>query len=286
MSRPRRLLVSFLLVAALVASSAAPLQATSRVRKMLPNLVAFAPLDIYVDEDVSGCDPYERIEKGARRCLRYDTIVANFGKGPLELRFNIDQVAREQQMYQRTFRSDGSYSDRVADSYEIHPVHAHVHYANFSVARLWKSNRSAQRLGKKPVRESNKAGFCITDGDNYWEGRPRSTERRYTRPESCYPNDVQAPSVTQIQGLSPGWVDAYPAALSGQYVEITDVADGYYLLEIVIDPLGTLQEISKEDNSVLAFILIRKGRDTKRQVGRCFSGRMPCSLSKKGEWAR
>src|SRR5438067_1748162 len=74
--------------------------------KLLPNLVVLPTRSLVLgtatdqpvpDPDnrrvIYGCDPAEVSQEGARRCLRFDTIVANFGRGPLELHLRTDQFA-------------------------------------------------------------------------------------------------------------------------------------------------------------------------------------------------
>jgi hypothetical protein len=188
--------------------------------------------------------------------LRYDTVVANFGKGPMELRYRVDGLLTDQQLRQRIYKSDGTHTEYIADRYEFHPTHTHFHYANFAIARLWDSNEEGERLGDEPVRESNKAGYCLFDQENAWEGRKRGTEQRYRDPEACRPNDVRGTQVSQINGLSVGWMDVYNYELSDQYIDISGLTPGYYILEIEVDPLDTLIESKQADNDVSVFILL------------------------------
>jgi hypothetical protein len=248
-------------------------------RDLLPNLVAADPFQIYE----SNCDAYEQTEEGARRCLRYDTVVLNLGRGPLELRYRADQIGRDEQIRQRIYAGDGGYSERVVGRYEVHPTHAHFHYANFALARLWRANRRGERIGAHPIRVSNKAGFCLTDSDNYWAGSKRSRPRAYEYPEACWPAYQEGTEVAQVNGLSSGWMDVYDARLSDQYVEITGVPDGYYLLEVVIDPLGALVETTRADNSSLSFIFIRDSDTTELSVRILKPEREPASRSRRME---
>src|SRR5688572_17455828 len=84
--------MAWLVLAALVAAVPAagvgdPAAAEPKVRDLLPNVVPLPTRTLSLGTSMSpffgGCDPYETTEQGARRCLRYDTIAANFGRGPL-----------------------------------------------------------------------------------------------------------------------------------------------------------------------------------------------------------
>lgn len=253
---PSRIALVSTAVAIFCMSSAAarPTASTRPVTERLPDLVALQPYQIYEGP----CDAYEQVEEGAARCLRYDTVVANIGTGPLELRYRADQIGREQRVQQRIYGSDGSFRDRFADTYELHPTHAHFHYANFAVAELWAADQYGRLEGKTPLRTSRKAGFCLTDSERYPIGR-RPTPRRYLYPDDCYPTKIEGQQVAQINGLSRGWMDTYAADLTGQYVEISDIPDGYYVLKINIDPLGTLVESSDENNTSSTFLVISQG---------------------------
>lgn len=254
----RALIACFMLAAVLVPALRSDARVAGPSGYLLPDLVALPPTDVYVSDELDGCDAYERVEDGAARCLRYDTIFGNFGRGALELRYRIDQLGRDQQVRQRVFRRDGTFKELVADRYELHPAHAHFHYANFAVARLWDSDETGRRLGKKPVRVSKKAGFCITDGQKYWND-DRAGEQTYKYPDACWPTNPGDQTISQINGLSVGWTDAYESSRTSQYVEVTGLTDGYYILEVVIDPLNTLLEVDDTNNTTSAFILLRGG---------------------------
>jgi hypothetical protein len=46
-----------------------------------------------------------------------------------------------------------------------------------------------------------------------------------------------------FQGISPGWADLYPAGLDGQWVDVTGVPEGDYVLVITANPNGTVPEV-------------------------------------------
>lgn len=229
------------------------------VRPLLPNLVPLRAMDVSVGAtsairerptagELAGCQIAEiaHDNPSPKRCLRFETRSANTGAGPLEVRARADAAATDTRVVQRVYASDGTWVDRPAGGYVIDPTHGHFHYEEFAAAYLFRSDARGRKLDKKPYREGRKAGFCLMDIYTYRPAGPA----RYAPPQSCYPTTVTAVEVSQVSGISPGWVDFYDVATPHQYVEITGVPDGYYLLQIVIDPHNRLLEQSEKDNSV------------------------------------
>ncbi|MDQ1713723.1 MAG: hypothetical protein QOE45_3173 [Frankiaceae bacterium] len=270
-----------LAAAVAVALSVTPAHAAARPRELLPNLVALptqalyvgGPGDAYVTssrEVVHGCDPADVAQRGARRCLRFDTIVANFGTGPFEIRTDASTAAGARAVAQRVYRSDGSYSDVRAGTFELDPAHAHFHITQFAVAALWRSTAGGVRLGRSPVRTGDKAGFCLEDVQH----RGGNAEAAYTWPVACYPVPGPGGSLTQVQGISVGWSDVYDIAVPHQYVEISGVADGYYLLQVTVDPGHRVRERTTRDNVVWQRVrLCGNAVDLVGRTSACASGR-------------
>ncbi len=198
------------------------------------------------DHEVEGtpsCYPEEMTEQGARRCLRFDQIIANHGEGPFELRYRMEGLATDQQLRQRIYSSDGSVADLAVDSYEFHPTHAHFHYKSFGQAFLYRVRPDGSR---ETVRESKKNGFCMVDVENTpfgsdERGLPYRGEapRRYHFPDCNIASERDEAGVSMVNGISAGWADVYNWFLADQYIEISGVPDGIYLLETVANPART-----------------------------------------------
>jgi hypothetical protein len=233
------------------------------VRELLPNLVSlpsrnfhFATGAYLFDPGMSltSCYPEEMIEAGARRCMRFDQIIANLGQGPFELRYRMNTIATEPNLIQRIYRSDGTYREREADTYEFHPAHAHFHYENFAFSRLWRSNATGRKLGAEPVVEGDKNGFCMIDVENVWFGRRGDAARNYYFPRCNAPTESDGAATYMVNGISPGWADVYNWFLADQYLEVSGVDDGYYLLETIADPQNTIVESNEGDNVMTMLI--------------------------------
>lgn len=244
------------------------LPAVQPLRDLLPNLTVQPQRNVTFDFDGSvvgdltsnSCAVEEFAEQGARRCLRFEQIISNEGDGPAEIRYDfVGPGTVDQSIFQRIYRSDGTYWERHADKYVFHAAHAHFHYANFALSRLWASNAGGARLGTAPVREGRKNGFCLIDVENFAFGRKGDAARRYT---SCLPADEMAEGTGQTNGISVGWADVYNWYLADQYIEVTGVPDGFYLLETIVDPAtpastaGTLLETDETDNAVEILVRI------------------------------
>ena len=186
---------------------------------------------------VEGCYPEEMARTGARRCLRFDTHILNEGPGPLEVAYVIDgpDVRAMQHIYLR----DGSYVARRAAASEFHATHTHFHIKDFYVSKLWAAKNGAFS-GPTPVSVTRKNGFCPEDSTPHSTGK----EPRYR----CRDDIRTEGGISEIVGISAGYMDTYGYALPDQFLEITDVPDGRYVLEIVIDPDDNFVESSEHDN--------------------------------------
>ena len=227
----------------------------AKAKALLPNLVPLPPstlvgpmtglLDSFgyaypAPLVVNGCLPDETARNAALRCLRFETAVSNVGRGPLEVAYRIEPPATN--AYQVVHHADGTTSDRFAVASEFHPTHAHFHFKDFYVTRLWKLGPNGP-AGPKPVTSGSKSGFCPEDSGG--------AERNY----SCLTEYRMGPAgPEQVVGISAGSFDTYRVHLPDQYLEITDVTDGRYVLEIEIDPDDNVAESNERDNRVCVVI--------------------------------
>ena len=171
--------------------------------------------------------------------LRFSATTRNSGAGPLELVAG-ETGAGNQNVYQRVFRTDGTYTDRLAGSFVWHPAHNHFHFEDFAVYSLQPVNAPGSS-----ARTSAKTTFCVMDThkvDAGLAGAPRKP--------------VYADCGAQLQGMSVGWGDKYGAHLPGQEIDLSDWPDGSYKLTIVADPKDQLVETDESDNSACIVVSI------------------------------
>jgi hypothetical protein len=199
---------------------------------------------------VDGCFADERVRKGAERCLRFDGIVANVGEGAFEVTYRVDASETLASAFQRIYDSMGGHDDRFSTGSEFHPTHAHFHIQDFYVARLWRASEDGRIRGRSPVSKGDKNGFCPEDSEPVDEKRPAERPTRY----ACFEETDRFEPGGQVVGISAGWMDIYSANLPDQFVEISGVPDGYYVLEIEIDPHDVFEESNENNNIVCSLI--------------------------------
>jgi hypothetical protein len=235
------------------------------LRDLVPDLVALPqknltfgpPFDIFDDPVPPGssCHQSEIDEDGAQTCLRFDQVLGNIGAGALDIRFSrlagTTPVEDEEiPTSQRIYRSDGSSYDLPSGSVHWHGIHHHYHFNGFAQSRLWAVDGDGNRAGPAPVAIGNKVSFCIATTNinpDYW-GQQAFGPDAYPAPDCLEPDSSSGGFDNFKQGMSVGWTDEYNWFLPGQYVEVTGVPDGDYILDTTVDPTDRLVESDKANN--------------------------------------
>jgi hypothetical protein len=235
------------------------------LRALVPDLVALPqqnvtfgpPFEIFDDPvpDGSTCHESEIDEDGAQTCLRFDQVLGNIGTGPLDIRFDqphgVTPVdGQEIPVRQRIYRSDGSFREQPSGDVHWHAIHKHYHFDGFAESRLWAVDAHGNRTGPTPAATGNKVSFCIaTTNINpaYWAHQAFGADA-YPAPDCLEPESTSGGLDHFKQGMSVGWTDEYNWFLPGQYVEVTGVPNGDYILDTTVDPTGRLVETDKTNN--------------------------------------
>ncbi|XP_026194678.1 lysyl oxidase a isoform X2 [Anabas testudineus] len=117
--------------------------------------------------------------------------------------------------------------NRPRYSWEWHSCHQHYHSMDeFSHYELLDSTTH------RSVAEGHKASFCLED---------TSCDYGYYRRFAC---------TAHTQGLSPGCYDTYNADIDCQWIDITDVKPGNYVLKISVNPYYQVPESDYSNNIV------------------------------------
>jgi len=165
-------------------------------------------------------------QAGVRKLLRFTFTTPNLGQGDLIV-------------------------GRPADHpewFEFSPCHGHYHFKEYADYRLWVPSQQqtyeairtanphltaaqvlASNPGLTPVK-GQKAGFCVIDIAPY-----------------VLPS-VPKYLACEFQGISAGWADEYDASLDGQFVDVTNVAPGSYILEAEVNSERFYEESSYSNN--------------------------------------
>ena len=108
--------------------------------------------------------------------------------------------------------------------YVIDPCHGHHHLNDFAEYRLLDTNGVQVAVG-------NKVGFCLLD---FYPWDPNAA------PGYVFDCDYQ--------GIQRGWADIYISALPCQWIDITGLPGGTYILELEVDPQNVIAEADEGNN--------------------------------------
>lgn len=104
-----------------------------------------------------------------------------------------------------------------APFFVFHPCHGHYHIVGFSTYYL------LDPTTRQPVVQGQKQGFCFEDSFKFGGGKSNGY--------SC-----------TFQGITSGWGDWYYKQLVGQWIDITGVPEGDYIVQVVINEVGMFDE--------------------------------------------
>lgn len=231
-------------------------------RDLLPNLRILPPAELRIESPgdeantaaaealgVEGCFLEEALEHGARRCLRFSSVVGNLGEGSFEARLPTAEsgtsVVGQGQAFQRIYRSDDRFRDEPIGPAEFHAAHHHYHLLGVATHTLYAYKLDARERGEN-VTGSHKVGFCIVDMGLLPLGTLGGPDLPRYGPLGCFgPSDGEA----YVLGLSTGWWDLYWWSLPDQYVEISSLENGVYELVSVVNAERTFKESNATDNA-------------------------------------
>jgi len=140
------------------------------------------------------------------------------------------------------------------DLFEFSDCHQHLHFKNYTAYRLWTtvgydlwvagrdvtapadSGLNAQLLEAATTSgdlvSGHKQGFCMMDSAKYLGD---------AGPAKYF-------SCTSNQGLSVGWEDVYGTGLPDQFIQMTGMPEGDYVLENQVNPTHTMPESDYTNN--------------------------------------
>jgi hypothetical protein len=243
MTRRRAPVLAIAAALALLGFGPTVIPAQAAVTARLPDLAVLAPFDFKI-----------QITSTGRRLLRFSTVIVNIGKGPFQLYgYDEDGVASKGdtlRVRQQILQSDGTWRERntTATMAWAADGHDHFHVADLQRFKL-------QNLRADTLLTTTKTGFCFLDSYPYGSTKPS----HYNKANSVcnVASNKRVP-----MGVSTRWGDIYKSTIAFQWIEITGLAKGDYLIKIIADPPwetgGRFVESNESNNRGWAKIRLTK----------------------------
>ncbi|HEX8067864.1 MAG TPA: lysyl oxidase family protein [Thermoleophilaceae bacterium] len=222
--------------------------------RFVPDLVAILPGTVSIASRTS--------RRGPRTLLAFSASVANNGAGPMIVRTRRGGagfgVLAARQVVTRT---DGR-RELAGGTLRLRFVrgggHSHFHLEDFMRYEL-------RTVGGRSLRRDRKTGFCLGDrydatGPARMPGEPASPVFR----SSCGRNRPTLTSLTE--GISVGFGDDYPAVREGQFVDVTGLPSGRYVLVLRVDPMGKLLDLHEDNDASSMLVRIDRGGTTRARI--------------------
>jgi hypothetical protein len=173
--------------------------------------------------------------------LRFSTLLVNVGEGDFVLRATRDHERWEVDQDIQYSESGAKVVRTPADVVWGGDGHEHWHIRRIAVHRLLPlANKGEVRPDAEGWPDA-KVGFCYYDGIRQRDDAAQSEV--YSR-LSCGSRNDDAIGM----GLSWGWGDLYPFMLPGQSIDVTDVPDGRYRLQVRVDQHEWFREASRDND--------------------------------------
>jgi Lysyl oxidase len=187
------------------------------------------------------------------RLLRYTSTIVNVGVGHVEVEgTRPDTATPTMTVTQRIYADNGiDWTDVPTGTRAFWAGDGHNHWHLFEMAGavLTPFGRGAH------VGTSAQEGFHFSDDTPFDLSLPNAPQTK--RYKSCLGNTSCKPDALFIaEGIAVGWGNLYRAGIMFQWIDITGVANGKYVLTVTADPHGYLQESDNTNNTASATIRI------------------------------
>jgi hypothetical protein len=184
--------------------------------------------------------------------LGFRSAVRNVGRGPLVItgrraqpsaaRMTADQVIERAAGPQAVIRDVGRLR------YVVSPDHRHWHLLGFDRYMLRRAG------GHSSLAADRKTGFCL--GDRY--SVPKTLQAAAPEPRYTSRCGLGDPRLTGIvEGISVGYGDDYAATLEGQYLKLSGLRSGRYVLVHRVNARRRLHELRYDNNAASVLLGLR-----------------------------
>jgi hypothetical protein len=210
----------------------------------LPDLDQVAPRAVSIER------------RDGRELLVFLSAVENVGRGPLLVSgARPDTSQADMSATQLVRHSDGTTSThalRAKLRFVIAETHRHWHLLGFESYEL-------RTPTGKTVGRDHKTGFCL--GDRYDAHASIRLPGEPANPvwtQECGRGQPARPRIRE--GLSPGFGDDYVPRLEGQYIDVTGLRTGRYVLVHRVNPGRELLESRYSNDAASALIYLERAR--------------------------
>ena len=238
MTRTRLALCVAIVVSGIAASVAAGVGQGGAGRQLLPDLDTKTPFSVTAAT-------VERAD-GTHALLGFASEAFNVGEGPLIVAGDRGSVEEPTMAATQVIRHANGSESEVAGvgrfEYVEDPTHDHWHLLPFMRYELRRPSSF------KLVVRDRKTGFCLGDRIN-------------ADPDTALPNEPENPVYRSNcglgerqwreieEGISVGWSDVYEPWRDGQYIDVTGLAPGKYVLVHRVNPGRRLVESNYANNA-------------------------------------
>jgi len=125
-----------------------------------------------------------------------------------------------------------------AEGFDWDECHGHYHFDDYASYQLLDPASGSQ------VTEGHKNGWCLMDSGIF------DADLAAAAGNDCNTYDCSN------QGIGLGCQDTYGVSLSCQWIDVTDVPDGTYQVEVMVNPHGDIPELDPTNNRVTATVEI------------------------------
>jgi hypothetical protein len=212
-----------------------------RAPELLPDLDQVAPRGLSI------------VVEGERELLVFLSAVDNVGRGPLVVSARRTDLEPEMSALQVVRRANGestAYPLRLRVRFVVSETHRHWHVLGFERYEL-------RTLAGEALGDDRKTGFCL--GDRYDTDAKTRIPGEPPRAVWVHNCGKDQPDRTRlIQGISPGFGDDYVPRLEGQFVDVTNLEAGRYVLVHRANPEGDIRESNYENNAASVLVALRR----------------------------
>lgn len=213
------------------------------------------PAELLPDLDQAVPSALSIVRSGDSYRITFLSAVDNVGEGPLIVEGTRPNRATPAMAARQVVRSTDGSSRRTALGKSLRYVeaetHAHWHLLGFERYEL----RSA--ADGSLLQPDRKTGFCLGDRYDADDG-----ERLLNEPERAVWTEEcgrRQPGLLRVtEGISPGYGDDYVPKLEGQYIDVSPVPPGRYVLVHRVNPDGALRESDYDNNAASVLLLLRR----------------------------